>query len=284
MVKKFKFKKIGLLIYPNMLKRKEGENINGPSLIKVPKWINNPLGRYYLYFSHHKGKYIRMEFSNSIEGPYTIFNGGVMNLKDSPGKNHIASPDLHVDYINQKIVMYYHTFYKDYQYTFRSISSDGKKFVSKNKKLGYYYFRVFKFNNQFYSISKGKDSYGIIYKKLNKSWTVIKKKFIKNIRHTAVCVEKNNIFLFYSKIGDLQESIYCSNLDLTGFKLFNTYKIVKPSLKYEGNNFVKKNSREGMELEYVNQVRDPAFFTEKNKKYLLYSVSGEKGIALGRLI
>ena len=55
-------------------------------------------------------------------------------------------------------------------------------------------------------------------------------------------------------------------------------------MKYEGNNFVKKNSREGMELEYVNQVRDPAFFTEKNKKYLLYSVSGEKGIALGRLI
>ena len=70
MVKKFKFKKIGLLIYPNMLKRKEGENINGPSLIKVPKWINNPLCRYYLYFSHHKGKYIRMAFSNSIEGPY----------------------------------------------------------------------------------------------------------------------------------------------------------------------------------------------------------------------
>ena len=30
-------------------------NINGPSLIKVPHWMENPLGKYYLYFAHHKG-------------------------------------------------------------------------------------------------------------------------------------------------------------------------------------------------------------------------------------
>ncbi|NET62179.1 MAG: hypothetical protein F6K47_40550, partial [Symploca sp. SIO2E6] len=34
-----------------------GSNINGPSLIRVPEWIENPLGRYYLYFAHHQGKY-----------------------------------------------------------------------------------------------------------------------------------------------------------------------------------------------------------------------------------
>src|SRR6188508_47660 len=28
-----------------------GDNINGPSLIRVPFWIDKPLGRYYLYFS-----------------------------------------------------------------------------------------------------------------------------------------------------------------------------------------------------------------------------------------
>jgi hypothetical protein len=30
-----------------------GENINGPSLILVPSWVERPLGRYYLYFAHH---------------------------------------------------------------------------------------------------------------------------------------------------------------------------------------------------------------------------------------
>ena len=28
-----------------------GDNINGPSLIRVPAWVERPLGRYYLYFS-----------------------------------------------------------------------------------------------------------------------------------------------------------------------------------------------------------------------------------------
>ena len=37
-----------------------GDNINGPSLIRVPDWIDNPLGRYYLYFANHKGRYIRL--------------------------------------------------------------------------------------------------------------------------------------------------------------------------------------------------------------------------------
>ena len=32
-----------------------GKNIQGPSLIRVPDWVENPLGRYYLYFADHKG-------------------------------------------------------------------------------------------------------------------------------------------------------------------------------------------------------------------------------------
>ncbi|MEE2635684.1 MAG: hypothetical protein VYE68_00425, partial [Acidobacteriota bacterium] len=32
-----------------------GHNIQGPSVIKVPDWVNEPLGAYYLYFADHKG-------------------------------------------------------------------------------------------------------------------------------------------------------------------------------------------------------------------------------------
>ena len=34
-----------------------GDNINGPSLIRVPDGIKGALGQYYLYFSHHKGQH-----------------------------------------------------------------------------------------------------------------------------------------------------------------------------------------------------------------------------------
>jgi hypothetical protein len=39
-----------------------GNKINEPSVIRVPSWIENPLGRYYLYFAHHKGRFIRLAY------------------------------------------------------------------------------------------------------------------------------------------------------------------------------------------------------------------------------
>jgi hypothetical protein len=44
-----------------------GDKINGPSIIQIPKWVKNKLGLYHLYFSDHKGSYIRLTFSNSIK-------------------------------------------------------------------------------------------------------------------------------------------------------------------------------------------------------------------------
>ena len=44
-----------------------GGNINGPSLIEVPDWVRNPLGKFYLYFAHHNGAHIRLAYSNTLE-------------------------------------------------------------------------------------------------------------------------------------------------------------------------------------------------------------------------
>jgi hypothetical protein len=52
------------LIRANMDERMGG-NIAGPSLIRVPDWIERPLGRYYLYFADHKGDYIRLAYADS---------------------------------------------------------------------------------------------------------------------------------------------------------------------------------------------------------------------------
>jgi hypothetical protein len=35
-----------------------GSNIQGPSMIRAPDWIEGRLGNYYLYFADHKGRYI----------------------------------------------------------------------------------------------------------------------------------------------------------------------------------------------------------------------------------
>ena len=56
------------IIRPGMpgLEGADGANINGPSLIRVPAWADKPLGKYYLYFAHHGGKYIRLAYATAL--------------------------------------------------------------------------------------------------------------------------------------------------------------------------------------------------------------------------
>ena len=81
------------IIIPDMDNRM-GANINGPSLIRVPDWIENPLGRYYLYFGHHNGTYIRLAYADRITGPWQIYSAGVLPLEESGFAGHLASPDV----------------------------------------------------------------------------------------------------------------------------------------------------------------------------------------------
>jgi hypothetical protein len=56
------------IITEKMLSVDDADSINGPSLIRVPPWVKNPLGKYYLYFAHHAGKYIRFAYANRLRG------------------------------------------------------------------------------------------------------------------------------------------------------------------------------------------------------------------------
>ena len=37
--------------------------------------------RYYLYFAHHKGSYIRLAFADAVAGPWTVYEPGVLSLE-----------------------------------------------------------------------------------------------------------------------------------------------------------------------------------------------------------
>ncbi|MDH4169831.1 MAG: hypothetical protein OEW42_09605, partial [Acidimicrobiia bacterium] len=53
-----------------------GANIQGPSLVRVPDWVEDPLGRYYLYFADHKGSYIRLAHADELTGPWKVHRPG----------------------------------------------------------------------------------------------------------------------------------------------------------------------------------------------------------------
>ena len=63
--------------------RSLGDNVNGPSIIRVPSWVHQPLGRYYLYFAHHKGHHIRLAYADAIAGPWKVHEPGVVQVRDT---------------------------------------------------------------------------------------------------------------------------------------------------------------------------------------------------------
>jgi hypothetical protein len=70
------------IITPSMM-GSAGDNINGPSLIKAPDWLKQKLGKYYLYFAHHEGEYIRLAYADDLHGPWKIYRPGVIQGKDT---------------------------------------------------------------------------------------------------------------------------------------------------------------------------------------------------------
>mgnify|MGYP003653268979 CR=1 FL=1 len=253
-------------------------NINGPSLIKVPDFVKNKLGKYYLYFANHLGKNIRMAYSDNLEGPWVLYEPGTLQLEDTFCRGHIASPDVHIE--DDQIVMYYHGDIYDGQYTMKATSNDGINFVTDDNQLGLFYFRVFNYLGETYAIAKNKNIDGIIYKKENEKFIPLFN-LIDSIRHSAVYVDENTLYIFYSKVGEAPESLYiCVIKD---WEIVSNYKFKEPEYDWEGFNQPKTNSKFGMALGFVNELRDPCIFKEDKDLYLLYSYGGESGIAIGKL-
>jgi hypothetical protein len=283
------------IIYPKMpgLSNEASTNINGPSLIRVPDWIENPLGRYYLYFAHHKGSYIRLAYADRIEGPYTVYEPGTLRLNQTVCRSHIASPDVHIDEDTQEIRMYFHGDSSDRkgQHTFLAKSSDGLHFTSLPEVLGPFYFRVFYYGGYYYAIAMSAvptvSSVLLRSKEGTTNWER-GKNIIANCRHTAVLLSGETLTIFFTRIGDSPESILSSKINLTQnflhWEASEPILVKQPSYDYEGASLPVQPSKAGIAETFVRQLRDPAIFQEKDKIYLLYTVGGESGIAISELV
>ena len=151
-----------------------GRNINGPSAIRVPGWVTDPFGRYYLYFADHRGDHIRLAYADDIAGPWRIYTPGTLCLADSgfptnPNeldpppdlqqavatgdlRPHIASPDVHVDNAARQIVMHFHGLTRNCsQITCRAVSADGLEFRKITPTGADFYARVFSWRGATYA-------------------------------------------------------------------------------------------------------------------------------------
>lgn len=171
---------------------RDGLNINGPSVVAVPDFIPpaaraHPSARYYLYFAHHLGRYLRMAWAPTPEGPFTLYNVGRARDPRRPGLGvfdlgalsaaerelgagvrleaipqhplHVASPDVHVDHEGRRFVLYAHapmTGAPWGQGTFAATSPDGLWFGAPHgPPVGPAYLRVFRWQGRVYAVGMG---------------------------------------------------------------------------------------------------------------------------------
>lgn len=284
------------IIHPGMagLEGADGQNINGPSLIRVPEWVTRPLGKYYLYFAHHNGKYIRLAYADKLEGPWKIHPQGVLSLSEAPGKGHIASPDVHVDAERKQIRMYFHQPGPKGspiagQVSFVALSQDGLHFAPRSEVLGKFYFRVIRHRDWYYAFAKNGNQDGILYRSRDGlTEFTAGPHFIPGVRHTAAWIEGDTLYLAYTMVGEAPpERILLSTVDLTqdwlSWKVSAPQVLLEPEKDYEGVGLPLRPSQYGPAGQAVRQLRDPAIFEEAGARYLLYSVAGEQGIAIARL-
>ena len=307
-------------IIPALLTQEIGSNVQGPSLIKTPIWLSRPLGKYYLYFADHKGDRIKLAYSDKLIGPWRIYSGGTLELKDSYFLNevpkipkdfdlnslkpreahpelinhipkkiddltlpHIASPDVHIDESNEKIIMYYHGLDEfGLQKTRVATSKDGINFKAREKIVGWSYFRKFSYLKKDYAISMP----GVIYKNTGDidDFTIVNQVMKEDTRHSAVLVEGDKLLIFFSRKGDRPERILLTTIDLTLpsslWKITSPIEVLRPEREWEGAYLPLYKSVESAINIPVNQLRDPAIYTEEGKNYLIYSIRGENGIGI----
>ena len=266
----------------------------------VPDWCSKRLGKFYLYFSDHSGDHIELAFSDKISGPWKVKNGGVLDLKNfSNAYDHIASPDIFVSNKRKTITMYFHSRARSKgreQWTFAAISKDGLNFSKPiDRPLAPFYLRVFFFDGFVYGISKGGNLWrsedGVTDFELGTNLFYPDSKYdywqneAGSIRHVAV--DKNGFILdiYFSRIGDCPERILRSSIELNKsdwreWKTKEVVEILKPEEDYEGKDINLSPSVSGPANFAENALRDPYLFSYHSSKYLFYTVSGEKGIAV----
>jgi len=269
-----------------------GSNLNGPSLILAPAWVERPLGRYYLYFAHHRGTFIRLATAERLQGPWRVHQPGTLRLAEShfptEGRRpHIASPDVHVDARSGTVRMYYHGLdtATRKQHTRVAVSRDGVRFEALPEILGRPYFRVFFHDGWWYALAMP----GILYRSADglTGFERGPKLFENAMRHSALLRRDGELLVFWSRVGDCPERILCSAVALDGdwrtWRAGPAGEVLEPEEPWEGAGQPLQPSVRGWVDEPVRQLRDPAIFEEEGRAYLLYTVAGESGIAIAEL-
>jgi hypothetical protein len=230
-----------------------GTNVNGPSVVRMPAWIDRPLGRYYMYFANHMGAFVRLAYAARIAGPWKIYEPGVLQASataffrpqpDPPETledfyTHVASPEIAFDASSRHVLMWVHGWWtngerwpadpreaaawaraKGYgQFTQLAESTDGVHFEMRPPITKVSYLRVFEHAGMFYGmarlgrLARSADARASFEPGPN---PFRDSRYANRVRHVGLLRRQNRLLVAFTAIGDAPERVLLSSIDLSG--------------------------------------------------------------------
>ena len=168
--------------------------------------------------------------------------------------------------------------------------ADGSRhFTAKTDLLGPAYFRVFRWGSFYYAIARA----GVFLRSRDGVTPFVQgpRLFDEDptliLRHLALYLQANDLWVYYSRIGDRPERILLSRIPLTPdwhkWRASSPVTVLQPETAYEGADVPVEASKPDEAPGRVQQLRDPGLFREGQRTYLLYSIAGESRIAIAEL-
>jgi hypothetical protein len=229
-----------------------GDNVNGPSVMRVPPWVQAPLGRYYMYFAHHYGRFVRLAYADAVTGPWKVYEPGVLPIHQtafdrrrpdpitvgSSQRMHVASPDVYVDVESKRILMWVHGWWTNgeawpetdpkaasawarergyEQFTQLAVSTDGINFKAEEPITRTSYLRVFRWRGMFYGLARlgllARAPDPLVQFELGPN-PFDETPYKGRVRHVALLPRGDTLNVFFSAIGDAPERILMSRIEL----------------------------------------------------------------------
>lgn len=266
-----------------------GANLNGPSLLRVPPWVDAPLGSFYLYFASHTGDRIHLAVADEVSGPWIVRPEGVLHLSQTPFIDHIASPDVVVDEDRREIRMYFHGVVHEpnhVQANGIATSADGLAFrVVTPTPFGRPYLRMFGYRGEWFGLAMP----GHLYRSGDglTSFTHGHLPFPPRVRHLAVARDGDTLDVVFSRGHDAPERLLGTRIDLSGpwdtWSVDHVTEVLRPERVWEGVSLPVETSRWGAARDPLHELRDPALLVDDGETLLAYAVAGEHGIGLARI-
>jgi hypothetical protein len=295
----------------------EHPNINGPSLIRVPDWVVRPLARYYLYFADHKGDRIHLALSDDLAGPWSNHEPGTLHLRDTPFLQsppeipadvdrdalampraedvpsvlddciipHIASREVIVDDASRSIRLYYHGLDAFARQVSRvAVSRDGLDFEARPEILAPPYLRMFHYRANGYGLAMP----GGLFRSESgltdfETGPVL---FEPEMRHAGLWLRGEELWVFWTRVGDAPERILLSTIDLSHdwkqWRASEPVEVRRAIEDWEGAALPPMPSVRSAINRPANQLRDPFLFEDEGRCFLVYAVAGEAGLGIAR--